>query len=183
MNGSTLQFQKVHEDYRARILRYLTRLVGEGEAEDLAQEVFVRVNQALPGFRGESQLSTWIYRIATNAAIDRTRAGTFKQAAREACLDEADAVPAASIWTGEPAPSLDQQLLSQQRFECFAQYVRQLPPKYRAVLVLSELEELSDKEIAEILELSLGAVKIRLHRGRRMLLRELKGHCKAEEWL
>jgi RNA polymerase sigma factor (sigma-70 family) len=88
-----------------------------------------------------------------------------------------------TIWTGEPAPSLDQQLLSKQRFECFADYVRKLPPKYRAVLVLSELEELPDKEIAEILELSLGAVKIRLHRGRRLLLHELKGHCKAEDWL
>jgi RNA polymerase sigma-70 factor (ECF subfamily) len=183
MIDSTLEFQKVHEDYRPRILRYLTRLVGESEAEDLVQEVFVKVHQALPGFRGESQLSTWIYRIATNGAIDRARAGSFKQVAREACLDEADAVEAGSIWTGEPAPSLDQQLLSKQRFECFADYVRKLPPKYRAVLVLSELEELPDKEIAEILELSLGAVKIRLHRGRRLLLHELKGHCKAEDWL
>jgi len=183
MIDSSLEFEKIHENYRARILRYLTRLVGEAEAEDLVQEVFVKVNQALPDFRGESRLSTWLYRVATNAAIDRARGASFKQAGLETRLGEADAVGAGSIWTGEPAASLDQELLSKQRFECFANYVRKLPPKYRAVLVLSELEELPDKEIAEILELSLGAVKIRLHRGRRLLLQELKGHCKAEDWL
>ncbi len=183
MNAGFLEFQQVHDEYRARILRYLTRLVGEDEAEDLVQEVFVKIHQALPGFRGESQLSTWIYRIATNAAIDRARTPSFKQAAREECLDAAEVVAPPDIWTGETALSLDQQVLTKQRFECFATYVRSLPTKYRTVLVLSELEELPDKDIAEILGLSLGAVKIRLHRGRRLLLQALKGHCKAEDWL
>ncbi len=183
MSAAALEFQHVHDEYRQRILRYLGRLVGEGEAEDLVQEVFVKIHQALPEFRGESQLSTWIYRIATNAAIDRARAPSFKQARREECLDRAEATASPDFWTGEPAPSLDQQLLTKQRFECFATYVRGLPARYRAVLVLSELEELPDKDIAEILGLSVGAVKIRLHRGRRLLLQALKGHCKAEDWL
>ncbi len=183
MDGAVLEFQQVHDEWRQRVFRYLTRLVGEGEAEDLVQEVFVKIHRALPEFRGDSQLSTWIYRIATNAAIDRARTPSFKEAAREQSLDAAEAVDSPDAWTGEPAPSLDQQVLSKQRFECFAAFVRRLPAKYRAVLVLSELEELPDKDIAKILGLSVNAVKIRLHRGRRLLLQALKGHCKAEDWL
>ena len=69
-----MEFQQVYETYQARILRYLIRLVGAEEAEDLTQEVFVKVHQRLKTFRGDAQLSTWLYRIATNAAIDKTRA-------------------------------------------------------------------------------------------------------------
>ncbi len=82
-----LDFQKIHADFRQKITLYLARLVGEFEAEDLTQEVFVRVNQNLPGFRGESRLSTWIYRIATNAAIDRRRQPSFRRAAQDPSLD------------------------------------------------------------------------------------------------
>ncbi len=183
MDGAVLEFQQVHDEWRERVFRYLARLVGEGEAEDLVQEVFLKIHHALPEFRRDSQLSTWIYRIATNAAIDRARTPAFKQAAREECLDGAASAASPDIWTGEPAPSLDQQVLTRQRFECFAAFVRKLPAKYRAVLVLAELEDLPDKDIAEILGLSLSAVKIRLHRGRRLLLQALKGSCKAEDWL
>ena len=70
MIESEPDFGKIYEDFRPRILRYLTRLVGEGEAEDLAQEVFVKIDRGLKTFRGESRISTWIYRIATHAAIE-----------------------------------------------------------------------------------------------------------------
>lgn len=66
-------FQAIHDEYRPKIVRYLSRLVGESEAEDLGQEVFIKVGKALQGFQGKSSLSTWIYRIATNAALDRLR--------------------------------------------------------------------------------------------------------------
>lgn len=66
-------FNDIYTEYRPKILRYLQRLAGESEAEDIAQEVFLRVHKSLPGFRGESKLSTWIYRIATNAFLDRKR--------------------------------------------------------------------------------------------------------------
>jgi RNA polymerase sigma-70 factor (ECF subfamily) len=63
------------------------------------------------------------------------------------------------------------------------EFVKQLPPNYRTVVVLSELEQMPNQEIAAILGLSLEAVKIRLHRGRTRLMQELKAHCKAEDWL
>lgn len=88
MDNLELEFQKIHETFRPKIHRYLTRLLGELEAEDLTQEVFVRVSRALPTFRGESQLSTWLYRIATNAAIDRLRSPSFQQLAPQRLPDD-----------------------------------------------------------------------------------------------
>ena len=60
MSDAQLDFQKIHDDFRPRLQRYLARLVGEFEAEDLTQEVFLRISRALPTFRGDSQLHTWI---------------------------------------------------------------------------------------------------------------------------
>ena len=78
MSEAAQDFQDIYLQFHPLVQRYLTRIVGEYEAEDLTQEVFIRVSQALPGFHGESKLSTWIYRIATNAAVDRLRAPFFQ---------------------------------------------------------------------------------------------------------
>ena len=183
MNAIERDFQKIYDIYLPRITRYLVRLVGELEAEDLAQEVFVKVSQALETFRGESQLSTWLYRIATHAAIDKMRTASFQQGAELIWLDDSEDLEVKDIWTGEEAPSLEQQLMKKEMYDCFVDYVKLLPPSYRTVVVLSELEQLPNNEIVEILGLSLDVVKIRLHRGRTRLLQELKVHCKAEDWL
>jgi RNA polymerase sigma-70 factor (ECF subfamily) len=183
MDVSEPDFQKIYDTYRPRILRYLVRLVGEPEAEDLAQEVFVKVSRALKTFRGESQLSTWLYRIATNAAIDKIRTVSFQQDAKLSWLDDSNETEDKDVWTGEEVPPLEQQLMRKEMYECFVDFVKRLPPNYRTVVVLSELEELTNNEIAEILGVSLDVVKIRLHRGRTRLLQELKTHCKAEDWL
>ncbi|MBI4203532.1 MAG: hypothetical protein HY527_00780, partial [Betaproteobacteria bacterium] len=68
--SATLGFQAIHDRFRSRVFGYLTRLVGEAEAEDLTQAVMLKVSEGLPYFRGDSSLSTWIFRIATNAAMD-----------------------------------------------------------------------------------------------------------------
>ena len=183
MCNADSEFQEIHEAFRPKIRRYLARLVGESEAEDLTQEVFVKVSRALITFRGQCQLSTWLYRIATNAAIDKMRTAAFQQEAQQSTLDDSDGIGDKDVWTGEEPPSLEQQLMRKEMYECFEGYVENLPPNYRTVFVLSELEGLTNNEIAEILDLSLDAVKIRLHRGRTRLLKELKTHCKAEDWL
>jgi RNA polymerase sigma-70 factor (ECF subfamily) len=183
MSASELDFQNIYDTYRPQILRYLIRLVGEPEAEDLAQEVFVKISQALQTFRGESKLSTWLYRIATNAAIDRIRNASFRKDSELGWLEDPNEAEDKDVWTGEETPSLEQQLMRKEMYECFVEYVKRLPPNYRTVVVLSDLEQMPNNEIAEILSLSLEAVKIRLHRGRTRLLQELKTHCKAEDWL
>jgi RNA polymerase sigma-70 factor (ECF subfamily) len=77
MPDSEIEFQKIHSAFQPKIFRYLTRLVGKNDAEDLTQEVFTKINQGLNAFRGDSKLSTWIYKIATNTALDRLRSPSF----------------------------------------------------------------------------------------------------------
>jgi RNA polymerase sigma-70 factor (ECF subfamily) len=154
MDDTETEFEELHDAFRPRILRYLGRLVSESEAEDLTQEVFVKVHQALPGFRGESKISTWLYRIATNTALDRLR-----NAARRESPEPEDAA-------GEEAMN-----------ECIREFILGLPENYRTVLVLGDLEGLQDREIAEVLGVSLQTAKVRLHRARERLKRELQARC------
>lgn len=184
MHDSGLEFPNIYNSFQPRIHRYLTRLVGESEAEDLTQEVFVKVARALPGFRGESQLSTWLYRIATNAAVDRLRSPSFQRMAPIELSDnpfqeEKADVEDRDVWTGEKTPSVEQQLVRKEMNECIRDFIAKLPENYRTVLVLSELEGLQNKEIAEILGVTLETVKIRLHRAREKLKEELVTHCDA----
>lgn len=185
MDGAAVDFQAVHAAFRARIQRYLTRLVGEFEAEDLTQEVFVRVNRSLGSFRGEAGLSTWVYRIATNAALDRLRSPAFKQIAADELpdLSDLDAGLEQDIFAEEAAPSLEELLFLKQRYECYCDFIDGLPVNYRVIVALSELEDLAVSEIADILGLSVEVVKIRLHRGRKKLIEALRAHCKPEDWL
>lgn len=187
MEECFLEFQKIHDEYRPKIKRYLARLVGEFEAEDLTQDVFLKISLNLRAFRGESRLSTWIYRIATNAAYDRMRTTEYRLAAAKQSLDFPEAPEDGTIdqdlWTGETTPSLEQQIHRKERAECFCSFIDELPENYRLVLLLNQLEEFTAREIAEILGLNLNVVKIRLHRGRETLLQELKRRCKPEDWL
>ncbi len=187
MNETVLDFQKIHDEFRPKIQNYLARLVGEYEAEDLTQDVFIKISRALQTFRGESQLSTWIYRIATNTALDKLRNPSFKHIVYNGTSDCSDSAELETkdkdMWTGEDAPSPEQQLFRKERYKCYCDCIETLPSNYRTIVELSELEELAANEIAEILGLDLDVVKIRLHRGRKKLLQELISHCKAEDWL
>jgi RNA polymerase sigma-70 factor (ECF subfamily) len=183
MDVKDLDFQEIYAAYQPKILRYMVRLVGEREAEDLTQDVFLKVSQALGTFRGESKLSTWIYRIASNAAIDKIRNSSSQRCAEDSLVDDPDEAEDKDAWTGDQKPSLERQIMRKEMVQCFGNYVENLPVNYQTVFALSELGELTNNEIAEVLGLNLNVVKIRLHRGRVKLLRELKTHCKAEEWL
>src|SRR5574342_262181 len=105
-----LEFPSVYEAFQPKILRYLTRLVGEAEAEDLTQEVMIKVSAALPNFRGESQLSTWIYRIATNATLDRLRSPSYKRVVQNCSASAESDVDDQNAWTGEKTPLVEHQI-------------------------------------------------------------------------
>ena len=168
-SGAALDFQRVYDEFHVRIRRYLVRLGGPGDADDLTQETFARVSQALAGFRGEAALSTWIYRIATNVALDRARSPRFQLQAHTA---EPEALAALGTM-----PVIEQDIASREMSACVRDYVDQLPADSRTVVILSELEELPDREIAEILGISLEAAKIRLHRARARLRQLLEQGC------
>ncbi|MBI5929655.1 MAG: sigma-70 family RNA polymerase sigma factor [Chloroflexi bacterium] len=179
MDNAPLDFQKIYDLFHAKILRYLLRMVGEADAEDLTQEVFVKVNHGLKDFRGESQLATWIYRIATNTAIDRLRSQPGNHIDMIDLSGDLVEVEDKDVWTGEKTLSVEQQLVRQQMNDCIRDFISRLPEPYRTVLVLSELEGIKNQEIADILGITLDTVKIRLHRARTKLRAELEAHCEA----
>ncbi len=179
MGAQDAEFQSIYDLFRPKVHRYLARLVGEDEAEDLAQEVFVKISRKLTTFRGEARLSTWIYRIATNAALDRLRSPAHRRAAPIIPPDDPAGQREESVlrW-GEPAPSVEQQAVRRQMRACIRNVVETLPENYRIVIVLSDLEGLEDREIAAVLGVTPGAVKIRLHRARASLKKALESRCR-----
>lgn len=179
MDRAEIRFQQVYDEYHGKIFRYLTRMVGENEAEDLTQEVFVKIGQALETFRGESRLSTWIYQIATNAALDKLRHPANRHAGNKLMSVEAitETKEDENIWTGELTASTEQRVIRQEMNGCIRGIIQMLPETYRSVIVLSELEGLNDNEIADILGLTRQATKIRLHRARAKLRKELTTAC------
>jgi len=182
MLAATPEFRRIHETFRPRVLRYLTRLVGEGEADDLAQTVMLKVSEGLPSFRGEARLSTWIYRIATNAALDRLRRSGPEQAQVRDALQAVQAEPEIdsdpeSFPLEAHHPSVEATAIREQMNACIREFIGRLPESSKTVVVLSELEGFKNAEIAEILEVSLDTVKIRLHRARERLRKELQAGC------
>ncbi len=180
MDTSQLEFQTIYDTYQPKILRYLARIIGEGDAEDLAQETFIKVHQALGSFRGESQLSTWIYRIATNTALDKLRSPSFRQTNQIFIsndeLEETGTANGVAPLEGKK-PLIEKELIREEMNDCVRGYINRLPEDYRMALVLSEYEGLKNGEIVEVLGVSLDTVKIRLHRAKEKLKRELEEHC------
>ena len=172
MQFGTAEFDRIYAEHHARILRYLTRMVGAQDAEDLAQEVFIRAAKAYDDFRHEAKIETWLYRIATHVAVDRLR-GTASR--RETLLgQELDEVAADGQ---ESVSSLEEKTLRRAANECIRNVIYGLPENYRTPLILSELEGFTNREIAEIMDVSLDTVKIRLHRAKEQLKQALLDAC------
>ena len=164
-----MDFQDVYDEFQPRIRRFLSRLVGPDEAEDLTQDVFLKVSQALPEFRGDSTVSTWVYRIATNSALDRLRSLSSHHLS-EVPLDRENRPT-------DRSPDAEHRVFRKEMRDCLDQYIDKLPPIYRSVFILSEYEDLTNPEITDALGISLHAVKTRLHRARQRLQIELRSRC------
>jgi len=164
-----LCFEDVYAEFHPRIRRYLDRLLGASEAEEATQEVFVKVSQALARFRGESSVSTWIYRVATNVAYDRLRSSSLRRTGEVPIDSETHAK--------DPSPGIERQLVRREMNDCVDRFIDRLPANYRSVVILSEQEGLTNHEIAKALRLTVDTVKIRLHRARTRLKRELGDGC------
>ena len=164
-------FEILHATLRPRVLAFLHRFVTTAEAEDLAQEVFLRVHQGLPGFREESKVSTWVFQIATHLALDWIRSAPHRQALRNLSREEADIDPPAH-------PDPGQVPIQEEMCLCIRDMVSTLPLPYRTIVCLSELRDLDIREIAAILGLTPGAAKIRLHRARQRLRQHMEEGCR-----
>ncbi|HEU0200853.1 MAG TPA: sigma-70 family RNA polymerase sigma factor, partial [Burkholderiaceae bacterium] len=157
--GCQQDFQSIHDAFRPRILRYLARLAGQSEAEDLTQTVLFRISEGLPHFRGESSLSTWIYRIATNTALDHLRrskndATNEPQRPQNQTNDEHGFEEGGASLEGR-TPSVETVMIRAEMNTCIRDFIERLPENYKTVMVLSELEGFKNGEIAAVLGLSL----------------------------
>ncbi|UCG48029.1 MAG: RNA polymerase sigma factor [Phycisphaerales bacterium] len=178
MGTTALKFSDIYDEFHEKLHRYLERMNGKNNAEDLTQEVLLRINKGLKDFKGRSSLSTWVYRIATNVALDRMKSRSFRQDNETVALEGTDADPdAGHICIDEKSLSAEREAIRNEMNECIREYVDKLPADYRTVVILSEIKDLKNQEIADILGISLDTVKIRLHRARVRLRAEFEAGC------
>jgi RNA polymerase sigma-70 factor (ECF subfamily) len=158
--GDPSAFNQLVLKYRNRVMGIATRMLGDRiEAEDLAQDVFVKVYHGLQGFQGESLFSTWLYRVTANSCLNRR-----KKQQREAQVAQAVEDPGPIFSNGASNPHT---LLEKKELKVLLEKaIQSLPREQRMVLILRDIEGLSYEEIAESLGLELGTVRSRLHRAR-----------------
>ena len=165
--GEARAMERLYHQYKRRVFGMAHRIVGPSDAEEVAQEVFVRVFRGLAAFRGDSALSTWIYRLTVNASLSHlAKRGRRHEVGDDGLTD----LPA------PPTAERDSALAA--RIEAA---LAQLPAGYRAILVLHDVEGLSHEECSAILECRVGTCKSQLHKARARM-RELLGEGIAERF-
>ena len=161
----------VVERYQDRIFALIYGIVRDRhEIEDIAQEVFLKVFTRIHAFDERSKFYTWLYRVAVNAAKDHVKKRSRRPAV---ALEEDDAIP-----DGGESPWAHASIAEVRRM--VRDEIAALPPRYREVLALRELEGFTYNEIAEVLQLSIGTVESRLHRARAKLKRRLERHVSGQ---
>jgi RNA polymerase sigma-70 factor (ECF subfamily) len=180
--GDASALEALMERYASRVFRVARGIARtDADAEEVVQDVFLALARKIESFEGRAQLSTWIYRVATNAALLKRRG---KRVQLEVSLEEhlptfkedghrdgpRDYVLA--DWSHTP----EAELLDSEARTVLARAIDQLSDTYRAVLILRDVEELSNEETARILGESVGSIKSRLHRARMALREQLTRH-------
>lgn len=162
-------------DYGPRIFNLARRLLGnDADAEDVTQDVFLQVMRKLGTFRGDAAFSTWLYRIAINAALSYRRKRAIREEHRisdplEDFREDGTHLMPVRHWIREP----EQIAQDHETHRLIDDAIARLPESYRDVYVLADVEELPNDEVAEALGLSVPAVKSRLHRARLLLRKAL----------
>ncbi len=160
--GETGAFDRFVEHFRSRIFHYSWLMCGQPEdAEEVAQETLLKVFENFAALREPERVRPWVFRIARNACLMQRRKSVFAPA-HELSLDE---LPPGAEAADEASPA-DTRMLRAELRAVLDRAIMELPPAYRPVVVLRDLEELSTEDTAQILDLSPDVVKTRLHRGR-----------------
>ena len=172
--GDPGAFEELVRRHESRVYRFLMRMLGDAaEAEDVAQETFLRVYKFAGRYRPESPFTTWLYRIATNLSIEELR--RRKRWARLAAFGK---LTGAGFGTGggdgTVVPKIQEDLIRQELTAKVRAAIHTLPPKYRFPVVLRDIQGLSYQEVADVTQLPLNTVRTRLNRGRLMLKEKLR---------
>jgi len=179
--GDRRAFDDLARLHKDRIFNYLLRMVGDrSEAEDLAQEAFLRAFRALHRFRGGAAFPTWLYRIASNLAVDALRRRR-REAARSVSLEEPIGTDEGDVSRELPDPLPDPpQRAEQAELQAEVQRaIAALSPKLREAVVMFDIQGLTYEEIAEVTGVPLGTVKSRLFNARSQLRDRLRTYVQA----
>jgi RNA polymerase sigma-70 factor (ECF subfamily) len=165
--GDVDAFERLYHLHAGRVYALCLRLAGEPvEARELVQDTFIHAWEALPRFRGESSLTTWLHRIAVNAMLERRRRDR-RRTARVALVEDEDDVESAPMAGGFVAPTDVATAIDLERA------IAALPPGVRRAFVLHEVEGYTHDEVAGMTGLATGTLRAQLHRARQLLIRAL----------
>jgi RNA polymerase sigma-70 factor, ECF subfamily len=160
-SGDTSAFERLYRAHVGRIHNLARRMLGNHEADEVTQDVFVRTWQKLGQFRGESAFSTWLHRLAVNVVIERRRTYAIH---RERMVDDPQALDHVTVAPARADLTVD-----------FEQAIEQLPAGAREIFVLHDVEGYKHREIAMMLGIATGTSKRQLHRARMLMRRHLGG--------
>jgi RNA polymerase sigma-70 factor (ECF subfamily) len=179
--GDAQAFAELVERYERKIYRLARHITGNDEdAEDVLQEAFLKAYENLPGFQGQSKFYTWLVRIAVNEALMKLRRRkTGKMVSLDETIDTGEETMAREIAVWEDNP--EEQYSREELRRILEEAIETLPPLYRTVFVLRDVDELSTEETAEALGISVPAVKSRLLRARLQLRDKLTRFFKRKQ--
>jgi RNA polymerase sigma-70 factor (ECF subfamily) len=173
--GDDSGFSILIEKYRKQIVHFMFRMSrNQAVAEELAQEVFLRVYRSRQTYRAEAKFSTWLYRIATNLGVNHARDTKYERTAQNVYLDQPDPETGTSPDVADSTPSVEQELVREERMRAIRQHVMALPERQRSAVLMHKYQEMDYKEIGEVLKLSESATKSLLFRAYQTLRENLK---------
>jgi RNA polymerase sigma-70 factor (ECF subfamily) len=173
--GDEAGFGVLVEKYRRQMVHYMYRMAhNQAVAEELAQEVFLRVYRARTSYRAEAKFSTWIYRIATNLGVNHARDTRHERGAQTVYLDQPDPETGISPDVADSTPSVEQDMLREARLAAIRKHVMALPERQRTAVLMHKYQDLDYKQIGAVLKLSESATKSLLFRAYQTLRERLK---------
>ena len=173
--GDEASFNYLAEKYHRPMIHFLYRMVGnQAIAQELAQEVFLRVYRARSSYRAEARFTTWLYRIATNLAVNYARDTRNERRAQTVYLDAPDAETGTAPDVADDEPTAEQQLLREERMAAIRRHVMALPERQRMAVLMHKYHGLDYQQIGEALKLSESATKSLLFRAYQTLRDKLK---------
>jgi RNA polymerase sigma-70 factor (ECF subfamily) len=173
--GDEAGFNYLAEKYHRPIMRFLFRMVGnQAVAEELTQEVFLRVYRARSSYRAEARFTTWLYRIATNLAVNHARDTKQERSAKAVYLDTPDEESGTTPDVADDEPTAEEKILREERMAAIRAQVMALPERQRMAVLMHKYQELDYRQIGEVLKLSESATKSLLFRAYQTLRTKLK---------
>jgi len=178
--GDTKAFEELMKRTQDKIYNLGIKFFGNKEdAADLLQETYIKAYESLPNFEGKSSFSTWLYRIATNFALMKLRKEKMKKVSIEELKELSDgSKDSIDFYDWSENPYLHYK--NEELKEILNEAINSLPPKYKTIFILHDIEGLSIQEVAKILSLSVPTVKTRIHRSRLYLREKLSEYFKKK---